>query len=1046
MNKQFLDAVFADSIQHPNFFNGRILTATDLRDEQTANLKRSRYLGQAIGAGVVHGLAVTAVSSRRSLRISAGLALNPRGDSLVLPGTTTVELVLTDPAGNPSSPFVPCDVAGATTLTGKVSTGYYLLAIANATRLSATMAPNSGLEGDRSGCTHRYEEIGVQFKLVPLRNDDFVSLPATTALDNRSRLAHACFGTNRLRAIAAQPDQQEAAYGLVDNLYQQERLTPCDVPLAVFLFQGARLRFVDQWAVRRLASPHQRIDSFLSHPFGYYAGPRRASEAAAFLLQFQAQLEDLRKDSAIAPAAVVAQHYFEYLPAAGYLPIQRISSDRRFRVPTFFGDRYTVVETPLEPERLRLLFHESFYQDPLRPDRDAVEIYTVMGTPDDEPYRLFLRRPVLPLVVEEEDDDSEDPRPSTTGDLYISVLSTTGQLIAPEFIEAVQAVHQKTGRRYTAKRLKKLPQKSLKQRRQQRILQVAQNKNRDKYGPYFQAKGQESRLDDFAIAPRDPGVYGFNDLPSGPYTVRAKPTLDSYYGVTKSITVKPRTDNFETVTIRQRTPKRPGDFTLEENLLTPGGVALEGFWVNPRWPDYYPQWEEDLFGPQDGAIDPSPEDWFGYTAPAVTIQIEELFARAGLDDPKTATADTTLYIRQDYDPAAASETVVAFVETADGSRFPAIPRAIDQVLDKSATVDRSEILDFDRATVEQLQGAGLAEIDAFASAPTKLVAGVLGQSLTASTGLVNETQEILQEDFRNGYMSYPGIGKAESDALKATFDSKASFANADPDTVAATLLALKVERGEIVGEQEQARIQAQLQKFAPRLLSDVKNTLPTATFTLSGTSITETGQTALRDIGITSNVGFREAASTATGRDRLKAALEVNDATLDRYLGEAAVSYALGEFTVTPDKSVAMLDSVSPDVATRLAESGLGSAKVLADQSGAELAVTLGISETEAGAIVNEAKGLFENTNRILIQAALQGSSNDDATDAIISTFKSPGDIAAADLSTLETTGNLDSATATKLKNFSLSFKNQSGRLRSGPSTLRNLSERRRLR
>jgi hypothetical protein len=101
MTNQFLDAVFADGLQHPNFFNGRILTATDLRDEQAAGLKRSRYLGQAVGTGVVHGLAVSAVNGQRDLQITAGLAVNPRGDGLALPGTTTVELVLTEPLGNP---------------------------------------------------------------------------------------------------------------------------------------------------------------------------------------------------------------------------------------------------------------------------------------------------------------------------------------------------------------------------------------------------------------------------------------------------------------------------------------------------------------------------------------------------------------------------------------------------------------------------------------------------------------------------------------------------------------------------------------------------------------------------------------------------------------------------------------------------------------------------------------------------------------------------------------------------------------------------------
>jgi hypothetical protein len=385
MTNQFLDAVFADGLQHPNFFNGRILTATDLRDEQAAGLKRSRYLGQAVGTGVVHGLAVSAVNGQRDLQITAGLAVNPRGDGLALPGTTTVELVLTEPLGNPTSPFVPCDIAGATKLTGKVSTGYYLLAIASATRLSTTMAPNSGLAGDRPGCTHRYEEVGVQFKLIPLTNDDFV-VPPGNAPNTRSRLAHRCLGTDQIIGFAADPVHAPTTYGLLDELRADQRLTPCDVPLAVFRFQPPTVRFVDMWAVRRPCFPNGGDESWLDADPAL-VGYRRLMEARAFLRQFQQQLADLRASGDV---GIRASQVFDYLPAAGYLPTG-IGSTPGFSVSTFFADT-DLRHVALDPTQLRALFQRSFAVDPMRPGVDAIDIYPVLAATGQEPYVVFMRR------------------------------------------------------------------------------------------------------------------------------------------------------------------------------------------------------------------------------------------------------------------------------------------------------------------------------------------------------------------------------------------------------------------------------------------------------------------------------------------------------------------------------------------------------------------------------------------------------------------------------------------------------------------------------
>lgn len=998
MDRQFLEAVFTDSIQHPNFFNGRILTATDLRDEQAANLQRSRYLGQAIGSGVVYGLAVSPGADQSSLVITAGLAVNRRGDGLHLPGTTTVELVLTEPLGNPTSPFVPCDVAAATTLTGKVSTGYYLLAIASATRLSVTMAPNSGLNGDRPGCTNRYEEVGVQFKLVPLTNDDFISPISPTEPDSRSRLAHVCFGTNLLQTTVAQPRQQPGDYGLVAALHQDGRLTDCDVPLAVFRFQSSSLQFVDRWAVRRLATPGQHANAYLGQPFGAYVGTRWPAEAAAFLLQFQDHLEDLRTSSTVTPATVVAADYFEYLPAAGYLPIQVSSSDRRFRVSSFFGGE--IPAQPLEPELLRSLFHESLYAEPIRPGIDDVDIYQVTGAATTEAYRIFVRRAPIVLPPKEPEAPPDDtPTPAATGDLYVAVLSTQGQAIDPEYIQVVQATRQTTGQIYTAKRSQKLPTKSFRQNQYEVYLQQAKAQTQEKYLAIEQTPQTPGKpIDDIAIATRDPGVYFFNDLPADTYTVKAIPTQNTYYGVAIAIKVQAKLDNFATVTLRQRSSKLPKDMFVPDDYLLPDGIIVDGYWVAPRWPDYYREWEEDLFGPNSGVIDPPPDAWVKRDDLEVGLQLEELLERQGIDDPRVATAGAVIYIRNDYNPAQPGETVTAFVQTPDGSRFPAVMLAADNALDKPASVDRSEIPDFDRATVDRLENVGLAGMDAIASAPTKLVAGVLGQSLDYSASLITDAQTSLQNDFRDGYLGYAGISKAQSDALKNQFGGKVDLANANATDIAAAL-------GENVNS-----------SFANRFLADVRSSVPTTAFDLGATGIDAAGQTALADIGVASNKDLRERGATEAGRAELQQALGVGDATLERYLETATLGFASGELATTPEKSIGTLENVPTDLKATLASNGIGSAKDLANADPAALATLTGVSVNETTQIVDAAAPYGSTAHLTLISGASQGAiASDQATAAGLT---SAGAIARKDTASLETAG-LDASTAQMVKNLS---------------------------
>lgn len=1008
MNTQFLETVFADSIQHPNFFNGRILTATDLRDEQAANLKRSRYLGQAIGAGVVQGLNVTANSDRTALVITGGLAINRRGEGLALPGgSTTVELVISDrPSTTLTSPFQPCDIPAATTLTGVVSTGYYLIAITAATRRSPAMAPHSGLNGDPPSCTHQYEEVGVQFKLVPLTTTDFVSPVTPTDPRSRSRLAHNCFDTYALLSpptgLSLAGSWRQLEYGLVDELYADQRLTDCDVPLAVFRFAASVVQFVDRWAVRRLAQPALHPQTYIGHPLGQLVSPRRQQEAIAFLLQFQDQITDLLQDPSITPANVAAQDYFEFLPAAGYLPVQVATSDRAFRLDKFFGQ--TLSAQPLAPQWVRSLFQESFSIDPIRPGIDPVDVYQVdLGT--ETTYRLFARRQTPVQLTAEQPIEEETP-PSTTpttGDLTVTVLNQDGAVVGDERVSSVRATHQTTGQVYLAKRQPLTYDRPLKAQQAESYVKAQQTKVAAKYADYYATEtfaradaiaanrgmvgasgsAQKANIDrPFSVLARP--VYTFNDLPTGEYTVVAVPVLQTERGVSSSVTVKTNIDNQATVILRPFLVRPPRDYWIPREELTPDGIWMEGFRINPIWEMFYPGWETDLWG-DNPVVDPPPEDWLVFDDPATQLGLEEILVQYPGVDSALVTEGAVIYLHRGYNPEVVTETVVAFAQTPDGHRFPVVPGAADNALDQPATVDRTAIADFDRATVEQLNQAGLGGLDAIASAPTKLVASILGHSTAYSASLIADARTTLQADFQEGYLGYAGITAEQNTLLKAAFPTKVDLANADPATV-----------GEVLG----AGVSS---SFVNRFLTEVRATVPQEAFALDNLGIDSSGQAALGELGVVSTKDLVMRGRSMEGRTELQAALNVPEATLDRYLANATLNLARGELITAPEKSIGTLAAVPPDVQRALVNVGIGSAKELANANPTDLATTLGFSVAEMEAIVAVAAPYGSKAHLTLVAAATQAAL---APEAITEAgLVSAGAIAQADPETLTTLG-----------------------------------------
>jgi hypothetical protein len=1023
MNAQFLEFVFDPerNIQHPNFFNGRILTAQDLQDEQTANLKRSRYLGQAIGEGVVYGLNVSTNSDKDALKITDGLAVNLRGDVLLLPSEITVELSLKEPARANNGPFTPCNVQAPTTTTGKLSTdGYYLLAITPATQGSENQASYSGSSSGnnsstRTSCTNRYEEVGVQFKLVPLSAQapykDFVSPTADQAVNHRSVLAHDCFGTDFLISKSINPPTVPAQYGLVDRLRADKfnPLTDCDVPLAVFQFRNQQVQFVDVWSVRRPCSPGTRTLAYpasslekltdLSEVFTQFTSSRRAIEAAAFLLQFQNQLEDLRTDNTVSPPKVVAKDYFKYLPAAGYLPVQQLqagkpvstsNNQKRFSLKMFFGHEIQPQQLP-GTAFIRSLFHQSFYVDPIKPDTDGIDVYTIKDAPEAEPYVIFARKRQTPTIVTTPSTSTNVEEAVQTGDLYVAVVLTHNSILIPDVaIKSLTAINQKSKRRFV--RYSKVDPTSLSgytAGQLNRVRRLAEEGFTEKYGHLYDR--HSSLLDDTTLHQY---LYLFNNLPAGTYTINVE-TIEpkKYYGLADQVKVTANVENFITIPVRGRSTRKPGrPFIPAYKPIVVGGIRVGGGWFDPSWNERIPDWSKHLPGLDPGYVDPAPDDWTEVSDSDIILGIEEILSESEDIDPWVVTVDPKIYVSNTLNPTVPSESVNAFVQTKDGSRLPLVVQAVDNALNRSILVTRTEIRDFDQFATGRLEESGLAQLDAFVSAPTNLLAAVMGQSQGYVTNLVTESLNNLQENFRSGYMSYAGISKYESDALKTEFGTNADLAQVNQADISKALIKAKVKAQlDLMGIAESERtalkekeliltyttiFQGQFENFSQRLQVDTRSTFSfVAEMDQSRFSnLTDQQLDNLRTAGISSDKTFLDKAAKPNGRNELKEVLTVSDETLDRYLEDAVVRYATSKLFAQPDRSVGTLKLAEANVATKLAEMGYSSVKTLAFANAADLADEVGISEGEMARIITEAGTYVREASSTLLQGATDGA------------------------------------------------------------------------
>jgi hypothetical protein len=387
-------AILEQGLRSVNFFNGRLLTAHDLRREQEVRRTGDWRLGRALGDGVAFGLEVgehpDSTVQEPLVTVTEGLAVNREGQTLRLTAETKLALVRkAKAAAEGGATFAQC--GALQTGTYVAGPGVYLLTIAPATAREGK-ALTSGFDPYGGKCNTDAIVETVQFRLISIDASQLgLAAPAPGVRDEslfRNRLAMLCLG-------AAKPVDPFAPVSM-DPVVKLagKALSRCDVPLALLYWTlSGGIRFIDMWAVRRrLVKPSPCSD------WNYVLGDRRCAEAEAMFLQFQEHIKELRS-KLTAPQSVVGTQYFRYLPAAGVLTMAGFGTLQGFDYATFFQNKTYRAPVFIEGARVEALLRDSFAYPPVdlqskemiwlyfvRENRQAIDS-TLVNRP--KPYVIF---------------------------------------------------------------------------------------------------------------------------------------------------------------------------------------------------------------------------------------------------------------------------------------------------------------------------------------------------------------------------------------------------------------------------------------------------------------------------------------------------------------------------------------------------------------------------------------------------------------------------------------------------------------------------------
>jgi hypothetical protein len=950
-HKGLLEPILEQGIRNTHFFNGRLLTAEDLRVEQAANRQQHRQLGQAIGEGVAYGLEVEvaagSTAQRPVIRVTRGLALNRRGEAVELPADVDVALVREAQAqATEAGLFADCALPPAHT--SSLDVGFYLF----------TARPTSGFKGRApmvslttpgvaTGCGSRHAVEGVKFCLLPLTlasspapslSAELVQLAsqleaqlnqlpllsgtpaeqlrreiAANVSKLRNGVAYLCFGAETLADFPADPFARTTddgspyvEYGAPDELRRQGSLTDSDVPLALLYWTAHGVQFIDMWAVRRRSVPPLVEDLWPLH-----VGQRRPAEAEAMFLQFQRQILDivLQQDNL---SSVIATRRFRYLPPAGYLPLGTGSFSR-----DVFFQGLDVERVQVDAVFLRLLIQQSWFLEPI--DLAEPAPLRLYEAPENMNYLVFMRRERQPEPSPPEAPPAPGTTPSTgridvdidVGDtIRASVaarLALTGGGRLREGVDIKVWAEDELGNQYPARFV------------------------RTRSGLTLIGRG-EFEFD------RGLALFTIRAIPAGTYTVKAR--LKGFKEASRSAKLNAG-QTLRVVLRLVQEGKKPG------GRIDPPTAPGKGDWIKPSWYDKiavldkYIKWPwppEEVFG-FDPVVDPPPfevQEWMQAWGDWVKLRHSEAPVNPG---------DIGIYIDQSHTPDATPQNPYAYLVFGDGGAY--IPVALtprDRTLDRPTPVSKGELAGIDRDVEDRLKAVGLSDLDVLAASWQGLVADAMGVSVAAAGGVIGEARRAA-DDLQSSLRLFSGVDRTLEDRLRAAGITDAVvLANADPQTLATQL-----------------GTQGVTQAFAQRLVDEARQAVPISAWSLSAANLGLKDQeiATLNALNITTQGQLKSRTADQAQLAEIASAVGISTSALGTLVGGIDLMRLASDFRGTRVRGapVTSVVGVNRDAAKALARLNIATMHDLALSDINIVAEAFGGDVAKATEAINTAKG-----------------------------------------------------------------------------------------
>lgn len=330
-------------LSRTNYFDGRLLRASDLTRDQFYLDERLNEVGRAFGQGVISGLEVS-LSPTGSVSVAPGLAVAPSGRVLELAQSLTVNLF---------------DSARIATLNPKVvaplGSGLFVLAISLAVKgAGAAEVFPADLSDDREFQFNVVEE-GVTLSLV--------KLSVRLGVLNRR-------GGSRFSERAG------LARTLLGNPGQPPELDDGAVALALISMDEGRPVWIDEWLVRR-----------------NHRAPGALNQTQIDLATFYNSLMDeviADRNARAQTGGFRASSLFDVLPPAGIMPADGVDAQNGRQ--SFFPAHFDVAIAPVRTDDLPALLEEALPLTPIDLGASDAQDIVVLAPLADAFFSRFARQ------------------------------------------------------------------------------------------------------------------------------------------------------------------------------------------------------------------------------------------------------------------------------------------------------------------------------------------------------------------------------------------------------------------------------------------------------------------------------------------------------------------------------------------------------------------------------------------------------------------------------------------------------------------------------